>query len=185
VNITISWPQLLKLRALGGEDLKRLHAIVLRGGSSTVSPADKLLLRNLTDSRLLKAKAGKAWVAFDVNGVRPAPFVGNARVSPEAPTDMQQLSRTFCKLYRRRYGESYGSFEKLDWTFIARMAREVTVDEFGAMAAAFFGETARSKATVATLYAQRQRLRRGVSDSGLAHRRAFDTPEEGEVDGGW
>lgn len=180
MNITISWPQLLKLRSLSAEELEKLRVLVGRGGVMETSDLDELHFTPMRRLHLVKMKAGKAWTAFEVNGTRPAPFVGNAK-APRSRPDHKEMAAKFAKLYRKKFGENYGSLEALEWVFLTRMSKEYTLAEFEALAALLLRTAAKKDASIRGLYAKRQALARNLAAS------AFQPSEEGgdDDDGGW
>lgn len=164
MNVTLSWPQLKKIREMSPHDFELLRELVMERGVKSTTDADKIALRGLVGARLVRMKAGKVWAAFDVNGVRPAPFVGNA-AAPKKLSDSSALAKAFMRAYRNQHGTSYGALDGLEWSFVAKMAKEYSLEEFESLARYFCAKTSQAKSTITALYTTRQSVWRRVGES--------------------
>lgn len=128
MNITVTWKQLQKIRELPPDEFKKLRDIVGERGVRQVNELDLLDLGLLRGAKLVKAKAGKAWVTFEVNGVRPYVFTGNVRKRRE-PTDVAKVGSIFKRLFTKYTRELYGQFGSAEWAVLSRISREYTLEE--------------------------------------------------------
>lgn len=186
MNATFTLQQLQKVCSLSPEDQKRLCSLITRGGVLEATETDKKVYGALHMRNLVAMKAGKIWAKFDINGIRPRPFVGHSvRARDLTGNDIKVFASVFCKRYRKVTGGDYGTFEALDWAFINRMIKEFTEAEFRVMVQIYMRDTKPSKISITDLYKLRQAIFRklGEATGKAGDLDAEETPTD--ADAGW
>lgn len=187
MNVTVTLQQLRKIRNLSSEDMERLELLIRQRGVIEAKDRDKDCYSGLRAKSLVASKAGKIWVKFDVCGVRPRPFVGNATVNREgklAKNDVKTFASIFGKQYRKIAGEIYGDFEGIEWAFLNRLIKEYTTDEFRVLMQLYMKNTKLKHITIKDFYATRQKWFREMTSMGGLRKEA-DSEEASAGDDGW
>lgn len=189
MNVTLTTQQLKKAHGLTRDDLNRLFELIRSKGVIEASDKDKEAYGTLRGLNLVACKAGKIWAKFDVNGIKPRPFVGNAanpnRESKLGKNDVKTFASIFAKAYYKTARKSYGDFEGIEWAFISRLIKEFTTEEFRLLVQLYFRDTKPCKATMKDLYAKRQALFRRFEEATGGKVEECDDKEDTSSDDGW